>query len=94
MLHKQFLRIASVNTVPAKSLLRRQLGQSRQLRVESYWELREISCGTGRTQAWEAEEFPLLEAVARERLLMTQQAAEESAFAAVIYKVWRLEMAL
>jgi hypothetical protein len=29
-----------------------------------------------RTSAWEAEEFPLLEAVARERLMKTQQAGK------------------
>jgi hypothetical protein len=42
----------------------------------------------------EAEESPLLEAVARERLLKTLQAGEHLVSAAVICKVWRLAVAL
>jgi hypothetical protein len=42
----------------------------------------------------EAEESPLLEAVARERLVKTQQAGEDLASAVMICKVWRLEIAL
>jgi hypothetical protein len=39
-----------------------------------------------------AEEFPLLEAVTRERLVKTQQAGKGSAV--VICELWRLAMAL
>jgi hypothetical protein len=42
----------------------------------------------------EAENFPLLEAVTRERLVKTQQAGKDLTCAVVIYKVWRLAMAL
>jgi hypothetical protein len=42
----------------------------------------------------EAEESPLLEAVARERLVKTQQAGKGFAGAAVICKLWRLAVAL
>jgi hypothetical protein len=42
----------------------------------------------------EAEESPLLEAVTRERLVMTQQAGKDLACAVVICKVWRLAMTL
>jgi hypothetical protein len=44
--------------------------------------------------AREAEEFPLLEAVARERLLKTQQARKGLAGAVVICELWRLAVAL
>jgi hypothetical protein len=40
------------------------------------------------------EEFPLLEAVNRERLVKTQQAGKDLARAVVIFKVWRLAMEL
>jgi hypothetical protein len=42
----------------------------------------------------EAEDTPLLEAVARERLVKTQQAGKVLACAAVICKLWTLAMAL
>jgi hypothetical protein len=42
----------------------------------------------------EAEESPLLEAVARERLLKALQAGEDVVFAAVTCKVWKLAVAL
>jgi hypothetical protein len=42
----------------------------------------------------EAEESPLLEAVTRERLMKTQQTGKDLAYAVVIFKVWRLAMAL
>jgi hypothetical protein len=42
----------------------------------------------------EAEKSSLLKAVAWERLVKTLQAGEDLVFAAVIYKVWRLAMAL
>jgi hypothetical protein len=38
----------------------------------------------------EAEEFPLLEAVDRERLVKKQQAGKDLAGAVVIFKVWIL----
>jgi hypothetical protein len=41
-----------------------------------------------------AEEFPLLESVARELLMTTKQAGKGLAGAVVIYKVWRLVIAL
>jgi hypothetical protein len=41
------------------------------------------------TSAREAEESPLLEAVARERLLKTQQAGRGLARAVVICELWR-----
>jgi hypothetical protein len=42
----------------------------------------------------EAEESPMLEAVARKRLVKTLQAGEDLVFVAVICKVWILQMAL
>jgi hypothetical protein len=42
----------------------------------------------------EAEESPLLEAVARERLLEAQQAGKDLAGAVVICEVWRSAIAL
>jgi hypothetical protein len=42
----------------------------------------------------EAEETPLLEAAARERLVKTQHAGKDLASAVVFYKVWRLAVAL
>jgi hypothetical protein len=42
----------------------------------------------------EAEEPPLLKAVARERMVKTKQAGKDLACAVVIYKVRRLTMAL
>jgi hypothetical protein len=47
-----------------------------------------------RIRAHEAEEFPLLEAVARERLVKTQQAGKGLATAVVIGELWRLAVAL
>jgi hypothetical protein len=49
---------------------------------------------TGRTSAREVEEFPLLKAVTRERLLKTMEARENLVFAAVIFKAWKLAVAL
>jgi hypothetical protein len=40
-----------------------------------------------------AEESPLLEDVARERIVKTLQAEEDLVFAVVICKVWRLAIA-
>jgi hypothetical protein len=40
------------------------------------------------TREREAEESPLLEAVARERLVKTQQAGKDFAGAMVIYELW------
>jgi hypothetical protein len=42
----------------------------------------------------EAEKLPLLEAVAREWLVKTQQAGKDSAGAVVICKMWILTMVL
>jgi hypothetical protein len=42
----------------------------------------------------EAEEYPLLEVVTRERLLKTQQAGKDLVCAVVICKVWKLATAL
>jgi hypothetical protein len=42
----------------------------------------------------EAEESPLLEAYARERLVKTQQAEKRLACAVVIFELWRLPVAL
>jgi hypothetical protein len=42
----------------------------------------------------EAEEFPLLEAVAREWLVKTQQSEKGLADIVVICELWRLAMAL
>jgi hypothetical protein len=42
----------------------------------------------------EAEESPLLEAVAKEQLVKTQQAAKGLAGAVVICELWRLAVAL
>jgi hypothetical protein len=47
-----------------------------------------------RTWACEAEESPLLEDYARERLVLTQQAGKDLAGAVVISEVWRLVVAL
>jgi hypothetical protein len=46
------------------------------------------------TREPEAEESPLLEAVARERMVKTQQAWKGLTGAAVSCKVWRLAVAL
>jgi hypothetical protein len=50
-------------------------------------------CGN-RIGAREAEESPLLEAVARERLVKTEQAGKGLAGAVVICELWRLAVAL
>jgi hypothetical protein len=42
----------------------------------------------------EAEESPLLEAVASERLVKTEQAGKSLAFAVVICEMWRLTVDL
>jgi hypothetical protein len=42
----------------------------------------------------EAAEFPLLEAVTRERMVKTQQAGKGLAGAVVICKVWKIAIAL
>jgi hypothetical protein len=42
----------------------------------------------------EAEEYPLLETVTKERLVKTQQAGKYLASAMVICELWRLAMAL
>jgi hypothetical protein len=42
----------------------------------------------------EAEESPLLEAIARERLMKTQQAGRSIAGAVVICELWRLVVVL
>jgi hypothetical protein len=47
-----------------------------------------------RTPAREAEESPLLEDVAKERLVKTQQVGKDLASAVVISELWRLEMGL
>jgi hypothetical protein len=47
-----------------------------------------------RIRAREAEESPLLEAAARERLMKTQQAGKYLAGAVVICELWRLAVAL
>jgi hypothetical protein len=60
-------------------------------------ELTEKFCTGGcdkRTWARGAEESPLLEAVARERLVKTQQAGKCLVCAVVIDELWRLAMAL
>jgi hypothetical protein len=54
----------------------------------------EGSLRSGTTWACEAEESPLLEAVAREGFVKTQQAGKDLAGALVIYELWRLAMAL
>jgi hypothetical protein len=55
-------------------------------------ELREEFCMgdcEDRTWAYEAEESPLLEVVARERLLKTQQAERGLVVAIVTFQLWR-----
>jgi hypothetical protein len=47
-----------------------------------------------RTRAREAEDFPLLEDVARKRLVKTQQAGKYLAGVEVICELWRLSVAL
>jgi hypothetical protein len=46
-----------------------------------------------RTCVLEAEESPLLEAIARERLLKTQQVVKGLAGAVMICELWRLSVA-
>jgi hypothetical protein len=46
------------------------------------------------SSAGQAEESPVLEAVARERLLKTRQAGKGLAVAVVLYALWRLAMTL
>jgi hypothetical protein len=41
-----------------------------------------------------AEEYPLLEAVTRKRLVKTLQAGKDLEFAAVIFKVWKTAIML
>jgi hypothetical protein len=48
----------------------------------------------GNRESAEAKDSPLLEAVARKRLVKTLQAEEDLVFAAVICKVWTLVVAL
>jgi hypothetical protein len=47
-----------------------------------------------RTRAREAEESPLVEAIARERLMKTQQAGKCLAGTVVICEMWRFAVAL
>jgi hypothetical protein len=61
--------------------------------VESWVQLCIGGC-EDRTWAREAEESPLLEAVARERLVETQQTVKGLAGAMVICELWRLAVAL
>jgi hypothetical protein len=42
----------------------------------------------------QSEESPVLEAVARERVVKAQQAGKDLGGAVVIFKVWRLAMAV
>jgi hypothetical protein len=49
---------------------------------------------SGMTWARETQESPLLEVVARERLVKTQQAGKFLADAVVICELWRLTVAL
>jgi hypothetical protein len=51
------------------------------------------ACGK-RTCAWEAEESPQLEAVARELVVTTQQAEKFLAYAALICELWRVSIVL
>jgi hypothetical protein len=53
-----------------------------------------VSACEERTWGREAEESPLLEAVAMERLVKTQEAGKGSAGGVVICELWRLAMAL
>jgi hypothetical protein len=47
-----------------------------------------------RTSVGEAEESPLLEAIAREQLVKTQQAGKGLAGAVVVCELWRLVVVL
>jgi hypothetical protein len=67
--------------------------QGRQKRDDAIVELRDIRM-TGKTWGREAKESPLLEAVARERLVKTQQAGQGLAGAVVICELLRLTAAL
>jgi hypothetical protein len=49
---------------------------------------------SSQSSAWEAEEFPLLQAIARERLVKTQQAGKGLAGAVAIFELWRLAVVL
>jgi hypothetical protein len=77
-------------------------GEVRQLRLElckggsEERELRKVCTGVcdKRTWAREAEEFPLLYYVAKERLGKTQQAGKGLAGAVVSCEVWRSAVAL
>jgi hypothetical protein len=42
----------------------------------------------------EAEDSPLLEAVTRERLVNTQQAGKDIAYAVLIFKLWKSAIVL
>jgi hypothetical protein len=57
---------------------------------------RELCTGVSEEWTWahEVEEYPLLEAVTRERLVKTQQAGKGLAGAVVICELWRLAVAL
>jgi hypothetical protein len=56
----------------------------------------EFSTGSCEDRSWarEAEESPLLEAVARERLMKPQQAGKDSTGTVVICELWSLAVAL
>jgi hypothetical protein len=71
--------------VRAEELSLRQLGQPSQFCTGVCEE---------RTWAREAEKSPLIEAVARERLVKTQQDEKGLADAVVIYELWRLAVVL
>jgi hypothetical protein len=99
----------SVNTFPrqplrkwcfllgrAKEFKARQLGQTSQFFTGVFGEKCQLGSShhSEKTSEPEAEESPLLEAVTRERLMKTQQAAKYLAYAVMICKFWRLDMAL
>jgi hypothetical protein len=71
--------------VRAEELSWRDLGWPNQFCMGVYEE---------RNWAREAEESPLLGALARKRLVKTQQAGKTLTYAMVIWELWRLAMAL
>jgi hypothetical protein len=70
------------------------MGQPSQFCTGACYEKRQLEGSRRSERAGVREEFPLLEADTRERLVKTQQAGKSLAGAVVIRKAWRLAIAL
>jgi hypothetical protein len=75
--------------VRAEELSWKQFRRPSQLSVD-----REFYTGDSEDRTWAREESPLLEAVARERLVNPHKTGKASVGAVVICELWRLAVAL